>query len=207
MSLTRADCRVHTKPLARELRMIRIFSVLASANAIGLIASFAFGLLSMQHHSLENGDDLLFTAHFLCGLFTAVATLLVHCLIFTYFLGTGRWVREVTLAYDLPDEPLYKTTRELKRKTFPPALFAMLIVIAVAAAGGGRQLQGWPYEIHLYGAIGAIVLNFWAYRIEYRNLRRNEEVLAGVYREVDRVRAERGLPSNEEALKIEAEST
>jgi len=186
--------------------MIRIFSALASANAIGLIASFAFGLMSMQHQSLEHGDDLLFTVHFLCGLFTAVATLLVHCLIFTYFLGTGRWVREVTLAYDLPDEPLYKTTRDLKRKTFPPALFAMLIVIAVAATGGGRQLQGWPYQIHLYGAIAAIVLNFWAYRIEFRNLRRNEEILAGVYREVDRVRAERGLPSNEEAIRMEMES-
>jgi phosphoglycerol transferase MdoB-like AlkP superfamily enzyme len=187
--------------------MIRIFSVLASANAIGLLASFAFGLLSMQRHSLENGDDWLFTAHFLCGLFTAVATLLVHCLIFTYFLGTGRWVREVTLAYDLPDEPLYKTTRVLKRKTFPPALFAMLSVIAVAAAGGGRQLQDWPYQIHLYGAVGAIVLNFWAYWVEIRDIRRNEDILAGVYREVDRVRAERGLPTNEESLRMEAETT
>src|SRR5437870_4060760 len=108
--------------------MIRIFSVLATANAIGLLASFGFGLLSMWRQSLNNPNDSIFMVHFLCGLFTAVATLLVHCLIFTYFLGTGRWVREVHLAYDLPDEPLYKTTRELKRKTFPPALFAMLSV-------------------------------------------------------------------------------
>src|ERR1051325_11462976 len=108
--------------------MIRIFSVLAVANAIGLLASFGLRLLSMVRHSLEKADDPVFMVHFLCGLFTAVATQLVHCLIFTYFLGTGRWVREVHLAYDLPDEPLYKTTRELKRKTFPPALFAMLSV-------------------------------------------------------------------------------
>ena len=183
--------------------MVRIFSVLAIANGIGLIASFAFGLASMIAGSLNNPSDQTFLFHFLCGLFTAVATLLVHCLIFTYFLGTGRWVREVTLVYDLPDEPLYKTTRELKRKTFPPALFAMLVTIATVAAGGGRLMQDWPYQIHFGGAILAILVNAWACIVEYRSLRRNEEVLAGVYREVDRVRAERGLPSNEEAWRME----
>jgi hypothetical protein len=184
--------------------MIRIFSVLAATNAIGLLLSFTFGMLSMMRGSLANKDDTFFNVHFLCGLFTAVVTLLVHCMIFTYFLGTGRWVKEVTLAYDLPDAPLHKTTRELKRKTFPPALFAMLSVMAVAAAGGGRLLQGWPYEYHLYGAVGAIMVNGWAYYVELRSLRANDAILAGVYREVDRVRAERGLPSNEEALRLEA---
>lgn len=187
--------------------MIRIFSVLASANAIGLLAAFAFGMASWLRGGFDDKEDSFFNIHFLCGLFAAVTTLLVHCMIFTYFLGTGRWVKEVTLAYDLPDEPLHKTTRELKRKTFPPALFAMLSVMAVSAAGGGRMLQGWPYQFHLYGAILALAINAWAYWVEIRSLRKNDEILAGVYREVDRVRAERGLPSNEEALRLEAETT
>lgn len=185
--------------------MIRIFSVLAAANALGLLTAFTCGMLSMFRGSLMNPNDSMFMIHFLSGLLAAVLTLLVHCMIFTYFLGTGRWVREVTLAYDLPDAPLYKTTRDLKRKTFPPALFAMLSVMGVVAAGGGRMLQGWPYEIHMYGAAAAILINFWAYWIEWRSLRVNDHILAGVYREVDRVRAERGLPSNEEALRMEAE--
>jgi hypothetical protein len=185
--------------------MIRIFSVLASANALALLLSFAFGAMSMQRGGLDNKNDLIFNVHFLCGLFAGVVTLLVHCMIFTYFLGTGRWVKEVTLAYDLPDAPLHKTTRELKRKAFPPALFAMLSVMATAFAGGGRMLQGWPYEIHLLLAIAAIGVNFWAYWVEIRSLRANDVILAGVYREVDRVRAERGLPSNDEALRFEAE--
>jgi hypothetical protein len=135
-----------------------------------------------------------------------VATLLVHCMIFTYFLGTGRWVKEVTLAYDLPDAPLHKTTRELKRKTFPPALFAMLGTIATAAAGGGRQLQDWPYQIHFTLAVCAILLNGWAYWVEIRSLLTNERILARVYEEVERVRKERGLPSSEDALRMEVES-
>ena len=186
--------------------MIRIFSVLAVANGIGLILSFTFGLLSMLRGGLTDPNDNTFMIHFLCGLFTAVATLLVHCLIFTYFLGTGRWVREVSLAYDLPDDPLYKTTRELKRKTFPPALFAMLGTIATVAAGGGRQHLDWPYQIHLLGAIAALLLNGWAYWVETRGLLQNERILAEVYAEVGRVRAKRGLPSNEEALRMEAGS-
>ena len=186
--------------------MIRIFSVLAIANAIGLALSFGFGLASMMRGSLTNSADQTFMVHFLCGLFTAVATLLVHCLIFTYFLGTGRWVREVSIAYDLPDSPLYKTTRTLKRKTFPPALFAMLGTIATSAAGAGRQLQDWPYQVHFVGAFVAIGLNLWAYWVEWRSLKLNEQILLDVYREVDRVRAERGLPSNEEALRMEAEA-
>ena len=38
----------------------------------------------------------------------------------------------------------------------------------------------------------AILINFWAYWIEFRGLRRNEGILTAVYDEVDRVRAERG---------------
>jgi hypothetical protein len=183
--------------------MIRIFSVLASANAIGFIASFTFGWVSFATKSRFDPDSSTYMIHFLCGLFTAVCTLLVHCLIFTYFLGTGRWVKEVTLAYDLPDEPLHKTTRELKRKTFPPALFAMLGTIATAAAGAGVQLQDWTWHVHFGLATLAIILNGWAYVVEFRALRRNDEILAAVYVEVDRVRAERGLPSNAEALRME----
>jgi len=184
--------------------MVRIFSVLAVANGIGLIASFTFGWVSKFRGALLNPDDSMFLVHFLCGLFTAVATLLVHCLIFTYFLGTGRWVREVSLAYDLPDAPLYKTTRELKRQTFPPALFAMLSTMAAAATGAGKQLQDWPWQVHFALALGAIAVNFWAYWVEWRSLRKNEGILAQVYCEVDRVRAERGLPPNEQALKEES---
>src|SRR5712691_5356400 len=123
-------------------RMIRIFTVLATANALGLIASFASGWVSKLSGGYGDPDNSYFLIHFLCGLFTAITTLLVHCLIFTYSLGTGRWVREVSLVYELPDEPLYKTTRDLKRKMFPPALFAMLGTIAAAALGAGVQLQG-----------------------------------------------------------------
>jgi hypothetical protein len=185
--------------------MIRIFTVLATANAAGLIASFTLGWVSKLSGGYQESENAYFMVHFLCGLFTAICTLLVHCLVITYGLGTGRWVREVTLVYGLPDAPLYKTTRDLKRATTPLALGAMLGTIAAAALGAGVQLQGWPWLTHLAGACLAIGLNAWAYVVEMRSLRTTATILDAVYKEVDRVRAERGLPSNEEALRLEAE--
>lgn len=180
--------------------MTRIFLTLATANFLSLTLTFALGCWSRLTDGLHAASGSVFMLHFLFGLFTAVGTLLVHCLIFTYFLGTGRWVKEVTLAYDLPDEPWHKRTRELKRRTFPPALAAMLVTIATAAAGAGGQLQAWPWQVHFTLGVITLLVNAWAMCVEYRNVRINAATLDEVLTEVDRVRAERGLPPNAEAL-------
>ena len=180
--------------------MTRIFLTLAAADFLSLTLTFALGCWSKLTDGLHAQSGSVYMLHFLCGLFTAVGTLLVHCLIFTYFLGTGRWVKEVTLAYDLPDEPLHKRTRELKRQTFPPALAAMLVTIATAAAGAGGQLQAWPWPVHFTLGVVTLLVNAWAMRLEYRNVRINARTLDEVLAEVDRVRAERGLPPNAEAI-------
>jgi hypothetical protein len=183
--------------------MTRIFTTLAVLNLLALAASFCAGVLSKLHDAVQQPSDPTYIIHFSLGLGTALLTLLVHCLIFTYFLGTGRWVKEVTLAYNLPDAPLHKETRELKRRTFPPALAAMLITIATAAAGAGAQLKEWPWPVHATLATLTILVNLWAFRIEYRNVNANSAVLDQVMSEVDRICAERGLPSNAERLREE----
>jgi hypothetical protein len=180
--------------------MTRIFLTLAATNALALVVTFALGCWSKLSSGLTDAASPAYLLHFLFGLFTAVGTILAHCLIFTYFLGTGRWVKEVTLAYDLPDAPLHKRTRELKRQTFPPALAAMLVTIATAATGAGAQLQAWPWQVHFTLALVTLGVNAWAFRLEYRNVRINADTLGEVMREVDRVRAARGLPPNAEAL-------
>ena len=187
--------------------MTRTFSILASLIVLLLAATFTAGFLTLgmdgwagEGAAAEWQRDV-YLVHFFLGLCSALVILLVHCLIFTYFLGTGRWVKEVTLAYALPDEPWHKETRELKRWTFPPALSAMLVTIATAAAGAGAQLREWPWPVHATLGVVTLLVNLWAFRVEYRNVHRNAEVLDEVLRETDRMRAERGLPSNAEALR------
>lgn len=180
--------------------MKRIFTTLALADGLALLASFVLGLVSKLSDGLHHPESAVYLSHFSLGLLTVVVTLFVHCMIFTYFLGTGRWVKEVGLAYGLPDAPLPRRTRELKRKTFPPALFAMLFAIATAAAGAGAQRQEWPWQVHLSLAIATLLINLWAFLVEYRNVSINATVIEDVLREVDRMRAARGLPTNAEAL-------
>ena len=180
--------------------MTRIFTILAAVDTLLLLVSYGFGVASMLSAGVRTDHPPTFWVHFLLGLATALMTLLVHCLIFTYFLGTGRWVKEVKLAYDLPDAPLPRLTRELKRRVFPPALFAMLTVIATGAAGAAAQVDVWRWEIHATLATLTLLVNLWAFRLEYHCLQTNVGVLDEVMREVDRLRAERGLPSNAEAL-------
>src|SRR5258708_39214750 len=128
--------------------MSQILGRLAAFNFLGLVTTVVVGIVYWARGWLPLRDDPTFLLHFYLGLFSVIATLGVHCLIFIYFLGTGRWVKEVALAYRIPDAPLPRLTRELKRRTFPPALFAMLVPIAASAAGAGvaTRRSAWYYH-------------------------------------------------------------
>lgn len=180
--------------------MTRTFSSLAILVTFALLATIGLGLWSFFLDKTDPLKQDIFLIHFQMGLWTSIGILLVHCIIFTYFLGTGRWVKEVGIAYQIADDPLPKTTRELKRATFPPALFSMLIAIFTSAAGAGVLFQSWPWYAHATGAVLTLAINLWAFRIEYRNLAANIIVLQAVLAEVDRIRAERGLETNAEAI-------
>jgi predicted ferric reductase len=174
--------------------MSRILARLAAFNFLVLLLTFAVGWLSRWRGGLTNADDPTYPIHFYLALLAVLLTLGVHCLIFIYFLGTGRWVKEVAIAYRMPDAPLPRLTRDLKRRTFPLALLAMLTVIATAAAGAAAQRQEWHWSIH--ATLATLTL-------EYRNVSINAGVIDEVMREVDRIRAEHGLPSNAEAMERE----
>ena len=182
--------------------MAQTFRTLAVFLTMALLLTIGLGFWSFFTPDEVKFKDL-FIVHFVVGLATAIGALLVHCLIFIYFLGTGRWVKEVAIAYRIPDVPWPKLTRELKRQTFPPALFSMLIAIAAAAAGAGAQLQSWPWYIHMTLGLMTLLINLWALRIELRNVAVNAGIIDAVMREVERIRAARGLSSNEHALQEE----
>jgi hypothetical protein len=181
------------------MKMTRIFLSLAVLDGAFLIASFLLGVASKLQDGIHTGAQI-YWVHFLVGLTAAIVNLMVHCLIFTYFLGTGRWVKEVKLAYELPDEPWPRLTRELKRRVFPPALFAMLFAIATGAAGAAAHVQLWPWPVHASLASLTLLVNFWAFALEYSCLKTNAQVLDQVLVEVDRIRLQHGLPTNAEAL-------
>jgi len=186
--------------------MTRILARLFAINAGALLAAFVAGVVLWLRGGLTDRNDAVsYPLHLYLGLFAILFNLGVHCLVFIYFLGTGRWVKEVALAYALPDAPLPRQTRELKRATFPPALLAMLVPIGTAAAGMAQlqQYGTWAGILHACLALATLAVNVWAFRIEYRNVAINAGIIDRVMQDVDRIRAEHGLPTNAEAWERE----
>jgi hypothetical protein len=181
--------------------MTRILFRLAVVVYLLLIAATVAGAWSFITGGRRDPDSQAFPIHIYLGLIAPIAALGIHCLVFIYFLGTGRWVKEVAEAYRIPDDPLPKLTRELKRKAFPPALFAMLVPIATAAAGAAAQTEVLHWGWHATGAVASLIVNLWAFWIELDCVDTNSAVIDQVMKEVERIRRERGLPSNEEALR------
>ena len=64
----------------------------------------------------------------------------------------------------------------------------------------GAMMKEWPWWVHAVLGTLTLLVNAWAFVVEYRNVGANSRVLDEVLREVDRIRAERGLPPNAEAL-------
>jgi hypothetical protein len=180
--------------------MTRIFRMIAAVNALLLLAAFGSGVVSwLQEGSQRNPNTYLL--HFVLGLTTALTTLFVHCLALTYFLGTGRWVKEVCIAYGLPDDNLPRMTRDIKRRNTPRVILAMFVTIAAAAAGMAAQQRAWPGWVHLALASATVILNLHVFLVETGSMRLNAQILDSVMDEVERMRAVRGLPSSEEALR------
>lgn len=180
--------------------MAETFRRLAAALTMAIVATMAVGFWSFFTPPDAEAKDQRYILHFFLGLATVIGGLFVHCLVFIYFLGTGRWVKEVAIAYRIPDDPLPKRTRELKRLTFPPALFAMLIGIVASAAGAGVQLREWRWEVHMISAFATLLINLWAFRIEYRAIAENLGIIDGIVEEVELRRAAAGLKPNAQAL-------
>lgn len=184
--------------------MSRIFARLAALNYLLLLAAFGSGILSKLRGGLFDLDSPLYPLHFYLGLSALLSTLFVHILVQIQLLGTGRWVKEVCEAYELPDAGWPRQTRRLKLDTTPKAILSYLIMVATGAAGMANQHQEWPWYLHLVLAVATLLSNAWVHCVEYRNLAINTGILEGVLRDVERIRAARGLPSNQEALRQES---
>jgi hypothetical protein len=79
----------------------------------------------------------------------------------------------------------------------------MLIAIATAAAGQAVQMGLASWHLHATLAVLTLLVNGWAFVVEYRSVSRNAEVIDAVYAAVERIRAEHGLPTSAEALRQE----
>ena len=80
--------------------MIRYFLVMAVTGASLLIVDFVLGFLAA---GAPRGPGGIARIHVLFSLVTVVTLLGIHSIVYTYFVATGKWAKEVVEAYQLPD--------------------------------------------------------------------------------------------------------
>jgi hypothetical protein len=179
--------------------MERVFSRVATFAVALLVATAGLGLWLGDLHGQTDPQMLRWgTVHRLSGVLAALLVVLVNSMAVTYFIGTGRWCREVVETYGL--DPAYiDRSRTLKRRAFPFALLAMLAVVAIVALGGaadpasGRPgTQDWVTP-HLVGALTLVAAIAWLFQLQLPNMRRQHELIEDVLGEVRAVRNARGL--------------
>lgn len=181
--------------------MQRIFLTLAILSNVVLAISFALGWQVEDATAAAAQAEV--STHILIGLGGLVFAALVHAIVLTYFMGTGRWMEETGMAYRL-DKAWYRQNQSLKYKTVPAMVGCLTLLVLVGASGGAADpasaigFGGWgswsAADIHLWLAATTVALNLLANFWEYRAIGGNGRLIQQVLGEVRRIREEKGLP-------------
>jgi hypothetical protein len=137
--------------------------------------------------------------HILAGLFISLLGVLVNSLSITYFIGTGRWSKEVVQAYAL-DAAWLRESQSLKRSCFPWAMMGIVAVLAMVVTGAAcdpstlmANTAQWVL-LHAAATVAGTVLIALAMWKQFRYLQRNQQLIQKITQCVREIRDGRGLP-------------
>jgi len=139
----------------------------------------------------------------LMGMGGLIFATLIHAIVFTYFMGTGRWLEETSSAYQLPST-FHGENRKLKYRLLIKITGSLLLLILTGAMGAAADpaspvsfesslglTDAWT---HLIVGSVAILANVLTGMAEFSSIERNGEIIEEVLGEVRRIRTEKGLP-------------
>lgn len=184
----------------------RIFLTLAVLANITLLIAFVLGWQVGDPMKLNGHDPEVnrrIGTHLLAGLGALTSATMVHALLFTYFMGTGRWIEETSKAYSL-SESWYLTNQRIKYGILPGICIGFLLLVitgslgAVADPATSASLQKTlgisDSTLHFSAAVCAWIANIIINMTQYIAIIRNSAIVEGVLAEVRRIRQEKGLP-------------
>lgn len=157
----------------------------------------------MQNGGLDAKVNARIGTHILIGLGALTSTMMVHALLFTYFMGTGRWLDETSTAYKLSPE-WYQRNQKIKYGILPGILVSVLMLIAAGSLGAVadpatavslEQVLGMSdATLHFAVAVSTWLVTMIINFTQFTAISRNSAIVEGVLAEVRRIRIERGLP-------------
>lgn len=156
--------------------MLSLFLALTAFNLLCLILTAALGYA-------YGGSDVT-QWHALAGVVATITCCAVHCVVFTYFIATAKWVQHAVMVKQL-DLSLAAPTRSFKRQALPAALVAMGIVFAAAVTGAARASYGVSPTSHHVLAWAAVAVNVLVAVMEYRAIARNGALIDRILAQIN----------------------
>ena len=152
--------------------MIPLFLGLTLANIAALILTITLGYVSVGSNLTSN----MRMWHTLSGALTLLLCIGVHCVVFTYFIATAKWIQHAVDVKHL--KPEYTApTRSFKAQAFPAALLAMLAVFVAAIGGALVDNRYITVHVHHFLALGALAINLICATVEYRAISSNGQLI------------------------------
>jgi hypothetical protein len=166
--------------------MIRYFLVLAVTGGSLLLADFVLGLFAASEargpHAIWHGVHLLFS------LLTVVTLLGIHSIVYTYFMATGKWAKEVVRVYQMPDWFVTQATRN-KRRAFRFIMGSMTAIAITAWMGAAADTRGEAYAPwHLGAAALTFAFNLGSFIVEYGGIVSHARLLLELKSRADQLR-------------------
>ena len=122
---------------------------------------------------------LLVTKHVAFAIPTMLLSLFSQSMVIFFFIGTGRLVKDEIAGYPEADRrAVLAVLRDLKRRTSPPATFALLCAITVFVLGAAAHTKALPSWVHLAAALAAVATHFWALGAEWTAFIENGRLMA-----------------------------
>jgi hypothetical protein len=129
--------------------------------------------------------------HILWGFFMTLLIVLLQCLIFGFFIGSGKSIKRVVAESGLGPDWVQKT-KDYKNRTSPALMLAILASIVAAGAGAGVATGSVSITTHHVLILAALFLNGRSLWICYRVIVENIEAIHRINREVERLRKDGG---------------
>ena len=161
--------------------MHRIFAGMATWAVIFMAAEGVLGVLTKRFHMSLVGPHMIF------GVFVGIYVSILQVMVMFHFIGSGKEIKQAVAVVG-GDADVVKRLRRMKMQVMPAATFAPLLTGAGVILGGGAHtgaLGGWAW-IHWALAGSGLLLNLYAFPIEYRCLVANLELLKEVDEKIKR---------------------
>ncbi len=130
--------------------------------------------------------------HMLWGFFMAIVIVLLQCLIFGFFIGSGKSIKRAVEENGLSREWIQKT-KDYKNRCYPMLMLALTVSVAAAAVGGGVATGSVPVWVHQILVWAALGLNLYSLWISYQVVVENVKAIHQINSEIQGLKA-RGQP-------------